>query len=176
MRIVFATNNQHKLSEIRSILGDSIEVLSLKDISLQVTNSDVMHYIRDVAEHLLDDMEKKQITFDYKCTPESMMGWVDIDAVEKGTILMLAEMCSNTPEHGKITLEAFANNTYDSISIRLNDSSNIPLRLSLMIVRQLVNLHHGTMQSVFYEGQGNMVIAQLPIKKGHYLKNIMKEN
>lgn len=36
MRIVFATNNQHKLSEIRSILGDSIEVLSLKDIGCDV--------------------------------------------------------------------------------------------------------------------------------------------
>ena len=36
MRIVFATNNQHKLYEIRSILGDSIEVLSLKDIGCDV--------------------------------------------------------------------------------------------------------------------------------------------
>ena len=32
MRIVFATNNPYKLQEIRHILGDSIEVLSLKDI------------------------------------------------------------------------------------------------------------------------------------------------
>ena len=32
MRIVFATNNQHKLSEIRQILGSRVEVLSLKDI------------------------------------------------------------------------------------------------------------------------------------------------
>ena len=32
MKIVFATNNQHKLQEIRHILGESIEVLSLKDI------------------------------------------------------------------------------------------------------------------------------------------------
>ena len=32
MKIVFATNNQHKLEEIRQILGDSIEVLSLSDI------------------------------------------------------------------------------------------------------------------------------------------------
>lgn len=36
MKIVFATNNQHKLSEIRSILGESIEVLSLKDINCDV--------------------------------------------------------------------------------------------------------------------------------------------
>ena len=36
MKIVFATNNQHKLSEIRSILGDSLEVLSLKEIGCDV--------------------------------------------------------------------------------------------------------------------------------------------
>ena len=36
MKIVFATNNQHKLEEIRSILGESIEVLSLKDIGCDV--------------------------------------------------------------------------------------------------------------------------------------------
>ena len=32
MKIVFATNNQHKLDEVRQILGDTIEVLSLSDI------------------------------------------------------------------------------------------------------------------------------------------------
>ena len=36
MKIVFATNNQHKLDEIRSILGESIEVLSLNDIGCHV--------------------------------------------------------------------------------------------------------------------------------------------
>ena len=32
MKIVFATNNEHKLSEIRTILGSSFEVVSLSDI------------------------------------------------------------------------------------------------------------------------------------------------
>lgn len=149
--------------------------LLLKEVVLQVSNNDVMHYIRDVAEHFVDDMETKQIAFDYKCTPESMMGWVDIDAVEKGTILMLTEMFDNTPEHGRITLEAYANRTYDAITIRLNDSSSVPLRLSLAIVGQLVAMHHGLMQSEFYEGQGNMVITQIPIKKDHYLKEEILE-
>lgn len=31
-KIVFATNNAHKLSEIKAMLGDSIEILSLADI------------------------------------------------------------------------------------------------------------------------------------------------
>lgn len=32
MRIVFATNNDHKLSEVRAIFGDTVQVLSLADI------------------------------------------------------------------------------------------------------------------------------------------------
>ena len=32
MKIVFATNNEHKLAEIRAILGDAFEVVSLADI------------------------------------------------------------------------------------------------------------------------------------------------
>ena len=32
MKIVFATNNKHKLDEIRDILGPSFEVLSLNDL------------------------------------------------------------------------------------------------------------------------------------------------
>ena len=32
MKIVFATNNEHKLSEIRAILGPKFEVVSLADI------------------------------------------------------------------------------------------------------------------------------------------------
>lgn len=36
MKIVFATNNPHKLSEIRTILGEQFEVLSLNDIGCDV--------------------------------------------------------------------------------------------------------------------------------------------
>ena len=32
MKIVFATNNEHKLAEIRAILGPSYEIVSLADI------------------------------------------------------------------------------------------------------------------------------------------------
>ena len=33
MRLVFATNNRHKLDEVRAIVGDRVEVLSLNDIN-----------------------------------------------------------------------------------------------------------------------------------------------
>ena len=35
-RLVFSTNNQHKLEEVRAVLGDRYQVLSLKDIGLDI--------------------------------------------------------------------------------------------------------------------------------------------
>ena len=56
MKIVFATNNQHKLQEIRHILGDSIEVLSLSDIGCDVdipeTGSTLEENARQKAEYI----------------------------------------------------------------------------------------------------------------------------
>lgn len=59
MKIVFATNNSHKLSEIRSILGDRFEVLSLSDIgchadipeTANTLESNAIQKARYVVEH-----------------------------------------------------------------------------------------------------------------------------
>lgn len=58
MKIVFATNNKHKLDEIRSILGDSIEVLSLKDIACNV---DIPETGKTLEENAL---QKAQYVYD----------------------------------------------------------------------------------------------------------------
>ena len=59
MRIVFATNNEHKLSEIRSILGDQVEVLSLNDIGCHVD-------IPETGETLEENaLQKAQYIYDH---------------------------------------------------------------------------------------------------------------
>lgn len=59
MRIVFATNNRHKLEEIRQILGDGIEVLSLSDIGCDVD-------IPETGETLEENaLLKAQYVFDH---------------------------------------------------------------------------------------------------------------
>ena len=58
MKIVFATNNKHKLDEIRSILGDSIEVLSLNDIGCDV---DIPETGKTLEENAL---QKAQYVYD----------------------------------------------------------------------------------------------------------------
>ena len=58
MKIVFATNNKHKLDEIRSILGDSIEVLSLKDIGCNVDIPETGNTLEENA------LQKAQYVYD----------------------------------------------------------------------------------------------------------------
>ncbi len=59
MKIVFATNNEHKLSEIRDILGDKVEVLSLNDIGCHVD-------IPETGETLEENaLEKARYVFDH---------------------------------------------------------------------------------------------------------------
>ena len=59
MKIVFATNNEHKLSEIRSILGTDFEVLSLKDIGCDV---DIPETGKTLEENAL---QKAQYVYDH---------------------------------------------------------------------------------------------------------------
>lgn len=59
MKIVFATNNEHKLSEIRAILGTRIEVLSLADIGCE---TDIPETGKTLEENAL---QKAQYVYDH---------------------------------------------------------------------------------------------------------------
>lgn len=56
MKIVFATNNQHKLQEVRHILGQRVEVLSLNDIGchddIPETSTTLEENARQKAEYI----------------------------------------------------------------------------------------------------------------------------
>lgn len=58
MRIVFATNNQHKLEEIRAILGPQFEIVSLRDIGchedIPETGSTLEENARQKVQYVCD--------------------------------------------------------------------------------------------------------------------------
>lgn len=59
MKIVFATNNQHKLQEIRDILGCEFEIVSLKDIGCDVDIPETGNTLEENA------MQKAQYVYDH---------------------------------------------------------------------------------------------------------------
>ncbi len=59
MKIVFATNNQHKLQEIRDILGSNYEVVSLKEIGCDVDIPETGNTLEENA------LQKAQYIYDH---------------------------------------------------------------------------------------------------------------
>ena len=59
MKIVLATNNQHKLQEIRDILGSEFEIVSLKDIGCDVDIPETGNTLEENA------MQKAQYVYDH---------------------------------------------------------------------------------------------------------------
>ena len=59
MKIVFATNNQHKLQDIRDILGSDYEVVSLKEIGCNVDIPETGNTLEENA------LQKAQYVYDH---------------------------------------------------------------------------------------------------------------
>lgn len=60
MKIVFATNNQHKLSEVRAVLGDGFELVTLREVGIT----------EDIPETgaTLDENASQKARYVYDCT------------------------------------------------------------------------------------------------------------
>lgn len=141
------------------------ELSPYQEIKAEVSNNDVMQYIRDVTSGFRPFMESRQIDFSVKCTPESMMGWIDTDKMDKMILVLLSDMLKNASAGTKVHVEANTTPNYDIMRIRLTDNSKKRLNTSIVIARQLTVLHHGTFKSKFDERQGNMVLIEQPITK-----------
>jgi XTP/dITP diphosphohydrolase len=104
MKIVFATNNQHKLSEIRSILGDSIEVLSLKDIGCDVDIPETGITLEENA------LQKAQYIYDHyhiSCFADDT--GLEVDALDGAPGVYSARYASMAGDSGQMSHDSEAN-------------------------------------------------------------------
>ncbi|MBQ8364630.1 MAG: non-canonical purine NTP diphosphatase [Bacteroidaceae bacterium] len=77
MKLVFATNNKHKLQEVRDILGDRVEVLSLKDIDC---NDEIPETGTTLEENAL--IKARWISEKYNCNCFADDTGLEVDALD----------------------------------------------------------------------------------------------
>ena len=53
------------------------------ELKLRVAHGDVMQYVRQTALCIEPLMAKRELEFSVSCQPESMMGWIDTDKLDK---------------------------------------------------------------------------------------------
>ena len=188
---------QYALMEIniqRSVrlLQQVLETTKAQDgrLKLLVSHGDVMGYIRNTAQSIIPLMAKKHLKFSVKCQPESMMGWIDTDKLDKIIFNLLSNSAKySTGENGLVELNVRTNDRYDRIFIEIRDNGcGIPesrkkhlfelfydgeyrrfntmgTGLGLSLTRELVYLNNGTISYESEEGKGTTFYITLPINK-----------
>ena len=158
-------------------------------LKLLVAQGDVMRYIRETAEYLEPLIKKKKMKYIIECHPESMMGWIDTDKLDKIIYNLLSNAAKYSREGGEVSIKAETNKNFDHLIIYVSDTGNgipkekmknlfrrfqdgeyrqhkvIGTGLGLALTQDLVALHKGTIRCNSEEGKGTTFIIDLPINK-----------
>jgi CheY-like chemotaxis protein len=158
-------------------------------LKLLVSQGDVMRYVRETAECLEPLILRKDMKFTINCQPESMMGWIDTDKLDKIIYNLLSNAAKYGREGGHVSIDAVTNDTFNEIIIKVSDDGEgIPPKqmkhlfkrfhdgdyrhhqtigtgLGLSLTRDLVYLNRGTIDCKSEVGKGTVFTVKLPIYK-----------
>ena len=171
------------------------------ELKLLVAHGDVMQYIQRTALCIEPLMAKKGLDFTIQCEPESMMGWIDTDKLDKIIYNLLSNAAKYTQgENGRVMLQVRTNKKYDHIIIKVSDNGigipqdkmkklfhrfydgeyrqqqTIGTGLGLALTRELVYLHGGNIECDSEEGIGTTFTVTLPIRKESFAASQIDEN
>lgn len=191
-------NIQRSVRLLQQILETSkIQAGGLK---ILVSQGDVMQYIRETARSLEPLMVRKRLTFTINCKPESMMGWLDTDKMDKIIFNLLSNSAKYTKEGGFVTLDVATNNRYDHIIIQVKDTgvgipkdkmkhlftrfydgdyrnnSTFGTGLGLALARDLIFNMGGHITCESEEGQGTTFTLDVPINKESFAPSQIDEH
>ena len=189
--------SQYALMEINiqrsvKLLQQILETTKAKDgrLRLLVSHGDVMAYIRNTARTIIPLMARKNLSFSIKCQPESMMGWIDTDKLDKIIFNLLSNSAKyTTGDDGRVELNVRTNDRYDRVIITVKDNGcGIPesrrkhlfelffdgeyrrfntmgTGIGLSLTRDLVYLNNGNLTYESEVGKGTTFTIVLPINK-----------
>ena len=168
-------------------------------LRLLVSQGDVMKYIRETAECLEPLILKKEMKFSINCQPESMMGWIDTDKLDKIIYNLLSNAAKYGREGGHVSIDAVTNDTFNEIIIKVSDDGEgIPPKqmknlfkrfhdgdyrqhqtigtgLGLSLTQDLVILNRGTIDCKSEVGKGTVFTVTLPIYKDAFAPDQIDE-
>lgn len=164
------------------------------NMQLKLSQGDIVIFIKDICEtHFIPLMKKKNIRFSFSCNESNIQGLFDADKVDKVIFNLLSNAYKYTPENGAVKIELIKyikeNHTY--INIKISDTGvGIPPEdlesifarfytnrknisgdtngIGLSLTKDLLSIHHGTIQVASKVQEGTQFIIDIPIDEASY--------
>lgn len=170
------TNIQKEINRLGALLH---EFRSLgRPLRLNLTPLNLSDFIADLDQVMLPELQRAGIQFEHDISRDLPLVNVDAEALKRVFINLLKNSIEAMPAGGKLKVDAYAE-TGELIVAITDSGTGIPegldvfvpfastkekgTGLGLMVVRQILAAHGGTITYTSKEGQGTRFLVRLPI-------------
>lgn len=185
------TNTDRMLRLVNQILD--FRKIENRKMKLLIEQTNISALIQSLMDNFRLMAEEKRIDFRLEMNPETITGWIDRDKVEKMVFNLLSNAFKYTPAGRSIRVKAYTED--DTLHLSVSDEgigiapdaqqslfqrfetlvhSNIlqpSSGIGLSLVKELVELHQGSIEVDSQEGKGSTFSITLPLAVARYKGN-----
>lgn len=189
---------RYNLNKLKRLIQQILDFRKLESgkLELKVHSGDISAFIRELCETNFEPlMNKKRINFSFIAEKSSIPAYFDADKIEKVIFNLLSNAYKYTDEGGliSVTLKPLKKEELQYIIIRISDSGigiesqNLKLifnrffshkgkkdvegnGIGLSLTKELVQLHHATIDVESEINKGTIFSICLPIDRNYYLE------
>jgi signal transduction histidine kinase/ligand-binding sensor domain-containing protein/DNA-binding response OmpR family regulator len=190
-RLTMISNNAKRLSRIVFELT-TIRNKELGKLSLRVSENNLIKDLKDLELSFIEYARFKEINFTCYYPYKELMAWYDRDKIEHVFYNLLSNAFKFTPRGGTIAIDAALEEAGDCAKISITNSGpsiekdelekifqlfyqsasgkqNVGMGIGLALTKELVNLHHGSINVNSDPEKGTCFGVCLPIQESAYL-------
>ena len=192
----FVHKNAMRLLRLINQLMDFRKIEEGK-MKVQVTENNISNFVKEIAHNFNELAHKKLISFNIISRANDVMLWFDVNMMDKVLFNLLSNAFKFTPDHGSINVLVEKSGDGNEVLIKVEDSGvgmtiddiehafdvfyqghnrNIKgTGLGLSLSKELIALHHGTINVKSDKTKGTCFEIHLAIGKSHFQANEIVE-
>lgn len=190
--LTLAHRNTIRLLRLINQLMDFRKIEESK-MTLIATENNISEFVNDIANAFREIAKKKSISFNVLSKVRDLNIWFDINMLDKVLFNLLSNAFKFTNEHGTINILIDKNSEASHVTIKVEDSgigmtqedmehafelfyqghktSFKGTGIGLSLSKELINLHHGTIEIKSEKWRGTIFKISLPIGNSHLKTN-----
>ncbi|WP_396601339.1 response regulator [Algibacter sp. R77976] len=193
-QFVMAKRNSDRLLGLVNQLLD-LSKIDAGQLKLHIQKGNIQNLISGLAESFIYSAKQNNIDYQLQIEKSNNDTWFDKDALEKITINLLSNAIKYTPNNGTVICNAFIENNIWQFSVKnigigltkeqqdtiftrfyQTDERNQGTGIGLALVKELVELHKGTIKVESKPNTWINFLVKLPVDKNSFKNEVFVES